>query len=109
MTKLERTLAEIRTLITANANTLPPVYYDRLLRLLEKARNDLEDLATSLSDKDDEIAGLENHLDCAEGETPGRAAQTLCQWARGEDRRVVSKALEAIGGGHASDLSLIFS
>lgn len=39
---------------------------------------------------------------------PREAAELLGEWARGEDPAKVARVLEAIRGGHVSDLSLIF-
>lgn len=36
------------------------------------------------------------------------AARELCHWARNEDPATVERVLEAIRGGHVSDLSVIF-
>lgn len=63
-----------------------------------------------------EIARIELHLPSAmaaarteaEIRTAQVAARELCHWAQNEDPRKVARLLEAIRGGHVSDLSLIF-
>lgn len=44
----------------------------------------------------------------AEISTAKVAARELCHWAQNEDPRTVERVLDAIRGGHVSDLSLIF-
>jgi hypothetical protein len=61
----------------------------------------------------------QTRLDAAEGalggdpglslfaEDPKAAADELAGWARGEDPAIVGRVLDAIRGGHASDLAMI--
>lgn len=108
MAKIDRIFAQLKAEVKVHAARLTPAAAEKLLHLLKQAEGCVDDLETSLSDKDDEIARLENRIERTEGKSAQRSAEFLCEWARGEDPRVVRKVTEAIGGGHASDLSLIF-
>jgi hypothetical protein len=90
MARIERTFADIRALLKQHGEALPAGTHGQLLSLIARAENEADSLADS------------------EGESASRAARILCDWSRQEDPRVVRKVTEAIGGGHASDLSLIF-
>lgn len=80
-------------------------------------RERLEDMADDLEEAGDLVehyasSNEEGGCDCSdgpdEGVTPRDACEILSDWARQEDPRTVGKALDAIRGGHVSDLSLIF-
>lgn len=109
MAEIDRTFSELRTRLKEHESALPADDFRNMLALLDQASGQADDLQTAVSQKDGDIVALENRLEWAEGESAHRSAQFLCDWARGEDPRVVRKVTEAIGGGHASDLSLIFN
>jgi hypothetical protein len=108
MARIERTFADIRALLKQHGEALPAGTHGQLLSLIARAENEADSLAETITEKDEEIGRLENRLEYSEGESASRAARILCDWSRQEDPRVVRKVTEAIGGGHASDLSLIF-
>lgn len=99
MAKIDRIFAQLKAEVKAHAARLTPVAAENMLDLLEQAEGCVEDLEASLSDKDDEIARLKNLIEWAEGKSAQRSAEFLCEWARGEDPRVVRKVTDAIGGG----------
>jgi hypothetical protein len=108
MARIELTFAEMRRALKEHDRALPAPALGNLLTLIAQAEQQASDMAETVSEKDEEIASLKNRLEWSEGESALRAAAFLCDWSRGEDPRVVRKLTEAIGGGHASDLSLIF-
>lgn len=99
MARIDRTISELEARLKDQESRLPPDDFRLLMQLLKQLDDEADDLCTDLSDKDDEIARLENKIEWAERESAPRAARFLCEWSRGEDPRVVRKVTEAIGGG----------
>ncbi|MDP1555786.1 MAG: hypothetical protein Q8L84_10015 [Hyphomonas sp.] len=87
-------------------------FVDRLLKAAEMnltlTGEQIDDLKEELEQANSALEGARAKIDDLNDGEPLMAAETLAEWARGEDPAKVARVLEAIRGGHASDLSLIF-
>lgn len=107
-------MAKIREEVLSLILGLPGNMAPDVIHLLRTGLEDLEDEleeAGSLIDHYDEPVEADCGCDpdyVGDEFMPVQHAEALCDWARHEDGRKVDRALEAIRGGHVSDLSLIF-
>jgi hypothetical protein len=100
---LDAAQEELASAMDSAERFLPPNVRDRLTvarRALKKGISQL-------------VARAEDGCSCGycspyDEVLPVEHARGLAEWARRGDPRTVGKALEAIRGGHVSDLSLIF-
>ncbi|MDP3457696.1 MAG: hypothetical protein Q8S09_00350 [Hyphomonas sp.] len=87
-------------------------FIDRLLKTTERnldaTHQLIDDLKEELEQANAALEGARAKIDDLNDGAPLMAAETLAEWARGEDPAKVARVLEAIRGGHVSDLSLIF-
>lgn len=101
--KLEEVLEKLGETLDQAARFLPPHLRDQLTL----HRRDLKKRISRLEQQVEDGCGC-GFCDPYDRVTPLEGAQVLSDWARQEDPRTVGKALDAIRGGHVSDLSLIF-
>lgn len=100
---LEAALEKLEGTLDKAARFLPPHIRDQLTLERREVRRGIARLEQQVEDGCG--CGLCDPYDRV---TPLEGAQVLSDWARQEDPRTVGKALDAIRGGHVSDLSLIF-
>ena len=100
---LEAELEKLGKALDRSARFLPPDLRDELTTIRRALKSGIAELLDAAGEGDGGIG-----LDWDEPD-PKAAAEQLCDWSRREDPRRVSRVLEAIGGGHASDLFLIFN
>lgn len=87
-------------------------FIDRLLKAaetnLDAMQDEIDELKERCESAESKLTHAEERIAEMEGAEPQTAAGALANWARGEDPAKVARVLEAIRGGHASDLPMIF-